>query len=63
VTSAVLEEILDMVLVRVELGAEEIVIPIVSKMVSEVVELAITNKNYMLPSVLTRDHPLVPNFV
>ena len=43
VTSAVLEEILDMVLVRVELGAEEIVIPIVSKMVSEVVELAITN--------------------
>ena len=50
-TSAVLEEILDMVLVRVELGAEEIVIPIVSKMVSEVVELAITNKNDMLPSV------------
>ena len=42
-TSAVLEEILDMVLVRVEMGAEEIVIPIVSKMVSEVVELAITN--------------------
>ena len=62
-TSAVLEEILDMVLVRVELGAEEIVITIVSKMVSEVVELAITNTNYMLPSVLTRDHPLVPNFV